>query len=154
MFFFLPCVPLKIKIWPRYTIKNVYLYTPCLSTAGLDPKYKHTKDQFARKPNKGYNKSETTHEKLPASRIQSWWVYFCVVQVFTSFFKITFEITPKQTYIEQVWIRLVQYSCVEDSDLSDLPRIDWCQIDFQLFQEVKLICVRSIISCLCIPAIF
>ena len=70
---------------------------------------------------KGYGKPETTYEKLSARRIQICRVYFCVIH-FRLFFKITFKIMLKQKYTQQIWIRLVKYSCAEVSGSSEVPQ--------------------------------
>ena len=71
----------------------------------------------------------------------------------TSFFIITFQIMPKQKYTTQNWIHLIKYSCSEVSDPSEAPRFKRESI-FKAVKEVKLIFMRSIISCLRVPAIF
>ena len=81
---------------------------------------------------KGYDKSETTIEKLSARRIQICWVYFSVIIFDLLFFKTSQNMAPKK-YTRQIWI------------LSES--------NFQLVKDVKLICVRLIISCLRVPAI-
>ena len=48
------------------------------STDGLDVQYQPTKINLPTNQ-KGYDKSETTDEKLSARRIQIYWVYFSVI---------------------------------------------------------------------------
>ena len=50
----------------------------CFYTAGLDPQYKHMKKHLPAN-RKGYQKSETTYEKLSARIIQIFRVYFCLI---------------------------------------------------------------------------
>ena len=49
-----------------------------LRTAELDVKYEPTKNHFLTNQ-RGYDKSETTDEKLLARKIQIYWVYFPVI---------------------------------------------------------------------------
>ena len=51
----------------------------------------------------------------------------------------------------QIWIRLVEYCSSEVSDPSEVPWIVG-KLIFWLVKGVKLICVRSIITCLCVPS--
>ena len=59
----------------------------------------------------------------------------------------------KHHWTKQNRICLVKYLSAEVSDLSKVPRFVR-ELIFLLVQEVKLICVRSIILCLRVPAIF
>ena len=59
----------------------------------------------------------------------------------------------QQKGTRQIWIRLVKYSASELSDPSEVHRMVG-KLIVRLVKEVKLICVSSIISCSCIPAIF
>ena len=101
---------------------------------------------------KGCDNSETIVGKLLARRIQICWVYFCVIHI-SPFFR--------NNFLNNVWTKvvpakldgLVKYSSAEVSDSSEVPQF-FGKLIFWLVQEVKLICVCSIISCSRIPAIF
>ena len=60
------------------------------TTDGLLFHHTHTKNQFPKKKQKGYNNYETTIVgKLSTRRIQIFWVHFCVIN-FDLIFKMTF----------------------------------------------------------------
>ena len=52
----------------------------------------------------------------------------------------------------QIWIHLIEYSSAEVSDPSEVPPFVQ-ELIFNVFQEVKLIYVRSIKVCSRVPAI-
>ena len=76
---------------------------------------------------------------------------FCVIH-FDLFFRITFQIAPEPKCTQKNRMRLVEHSCSEVSDPFEVPWFVRESI-FKVVQEVKLICVRLIISCLRVPAI-
>ena len=59
----------------HFSSRNIVYDT---TTAGLDVQYEPTKTYFPTNQ-KGYDKSETTDEKLSARRIQIFQVYFSVI---------------------------------------------------------------------------
>ena len=51
----------------------------------------------------------------------------------------------EQKYTRQIWTHLVKFLSAEVSDPYEGPRVDG-KLIFYLVEEVKMICVRSIIS--------
>ena len=127
------------------------LLTSPHTTAGLLISFPHTKINFPANQ-KGYDNSKTTIGKLLAREIQIFRVHFSVI-IFDLLFLKQVKTRPEQKLTRQIWIRLVEYSSAEVSDLSEGPRID-VKLIFYLVKEVKLICVRLIILCLRVPVMF
>ena len=69
------------------------------------------------------------------------------------FWTITFQKLIMELRSPKIWIRLVKYSSSDVSNASEMPQ-SHCKLMFYLYKEVKLVCVRSIISCSRVPAIF
>ena len=144
-----------VRSWNKNMSRNVYLLNRhhlCLLYSWISCQlYSHTKLVF-RTNRRGCDKSKTTVGKLLLTWIQICHVHFCVIY-FWPLFKNNFPNNVR--------------SKIYAADL-DLPRqILLCQdlrscwgasvrsgIHSLFFQEVKMLCVRSIISCLYVPAIF
>ena len=67
------------RITKLFRWNEVLMRASIWATAGLDVQYEPTKKYNLRTNHKGYDKSETTDEKLSARRIQIYLVYFSVI---------------------------------------------------------------------------
>ena len=119
------------------------IFGPCdqmFSTAGLDPQYTRTKNQFPNKP-KGLHRQIQDHvgKDLGEENLDLLGL-FCVIKK-----------TPEQNYTKQNWIRLVKYSCAKVSGPSGASISK--EIDFLVFKEVKLVYACLIIECLRVQVI-